>query len=128
MGEQEKTPQILDLDRLRPPKRAVRICGKEVDVTVIPFSVMLDICDGFERFQALGKGGLRGEDLKAVLTLLRETTKKVCAASPVEGLEADWVDKLDIEQMIELMTFIVRPLFQKVADSKNLIAAGLGGG
>lgn len=125
MGDQEKTPQVLDLDRLRPAKRTVRVNGKDLDVTVIPFSVMMDICDGFDRFQALEKGELRGEDIKAVLTLLRETTQKACAASPDAGLEPGWIDALDIGQMIALMTFVVRPLFEKVGESKNLLAAGL---
>ena len=126
MAENNK-PEILDLDVIKPPKRAFKLAGKEIDVTIIPFDVMLDIADNIDKFQSLDSQELKGEELKAILELLYRTTIKVCGHSD-EKITEEWLKKnADVIQLISLMGFIIRPLFQKVADSKNLLAAGLVG-
>ncbi len=123
-------PEILDLDVIKPKKRLVKLSGKEIDVTVIPFDIMIEIADNYDKFQALAleKGEIKGEELKAVLELLYKITINICGNSRPEITE-DWLKKnVDLVQMLSLMGLIIKPLFDKVGDPKNLLAVGFGQG
>lgn len=126
-----KKPEILDLDAIKPAPRQVKLGEKQIDVTVIPFDVMLDVTENIDRFQVLAAGKAEsagGKELKSVLELLYRTTLKVCQHADPEVTQ-EWLSKnVDVIQMVTLMGFIVRPLFEKVGDSKNLLLAELVGG
>ena len=135
MSENNK-PEILDLDAIKPKERKFKIGGKEIDVTVIPFDVMLDIVDNIDKFKLitanleepdkLSAGDLK--DIRELLQLLFDTTVKVCSNSN-KAINKEWLQKnVDMTQMIKLLAFIIGPLMEKVADSKNLLAVELGGG
>lgn len=123
-------PEILDLDAIRPPERKIKLAGKEIDVTLVPFDAMLDILDNYDKFKVLGtakEADLKGDELKSMMTWLYETTMKICARSDGE-ITKEWLEKnTDIVQMIALMGFVIQPLLEKLEQSKNLLAAGLSG-
>lgn len=126
MNEAKKGPAVLDLDAVRPEKRLVKLAGKEIDVTVIPFEVMLDIVDKLDSFQALEKDGSDGAAVKGVLEFLYKTMLRVCQVSD-KSLTEDWLrEHTDVVQMVQLMGFVVAPLLERISDSKNLLAAGFG--
>jgi hypothetical protein len=104
----------------------VKLAGKTIDVTVIPFACMLDIIDKIDSFQALEKNGADGEAIKGALQFLYKTTLDVCQNSDPEITE-DWLRQhVDVVQMVQLMGFVVAPLMERIGDSKNLLAAGFG--
>ncbi len=123
-------PEILDLDAIRPPERKIKLAGKEIDVTLVPFDAMLDILDNYEKFKALGttkEANLKGDELKSMMEWLYETTVKICGRSD-DGITKEWLgENTDIVQMIALMGFVIQPLMEKLEQSKNLLAAGLSG-
>ncbi len=126
MSEKKNGPAVLDLDAVRPEKRLVKLAGKEIDVSVIPFEVMLDIVDKLDSFEALEKDGSDGAAVKGALEFLYKTTLRVCQISD-KGITEDWLrEHTDVVQMVQLMTFVVAPLMERIGDSKNLLAAGFG--
>lgn len=123
-------PQILDLDAIRPPERKIKLAGKEIDVTLVPFDAMLDILDNYDKFKILGtaqEADLKGDELKDMMLWMYETTMKICGRSDGD-ITKEWLEKnTDIVQMISLMGFVIQPLLEKLEQSKNLLAAGLSG-
>lgn len=117
----ENKPEILDLDAIRPQKRYFKLSGKQIDITIMPFDVILDIAENMDKFQALNQGEAKGEDLKIAMKLLYNITLKVCKNADSE-INEEWLTKnADIMQMIALMQFIIKPLLEKVGDSKNFL-------
>jgi hypothetical protein len=126
MSEKNNGPAVLDLDAVRPEKRIVKLAGKEIDVTVIPFECMLDIVDKLDTFQALEKNGADGPAVKGALEFLYKTTVRICQVADKKITE-DWLrEHADVVQMVQLMSFVVAPLMERISDSKNLLAVGLG--
>ncbi len=125
MSEKKNGPAVLDLDAVRPEKRVVKLAGKEIDVTVIPFECMLDIIDKLDSFQALEKDSADGAAVKGALEFLYQTTLRVCQVSD-KKITDEWLrEHADVVQMVQLMSFVVAPLMERISDSKNLLAAGL---
>lgn len=129
MGGNNGAPEILDLDALQPPKRVVKFAGREIDVSIIPFEVYLLVARNVDKLNALETGVTVGEDgevqadgevVEDGLRLIYDIVERICA---VDG-DAGWVRKLDAAQATSLIAFLIRPLFQRVAESKNALAAG----
>ena len=121
----EKEVEILDLGSIKPARRVFKIADKEIDVTVIPFEIMLDIADNMEMFQALSKKELKGSEVKSALKLLYDITIKVCKNSDPK-VDEKWLNQqIDVVQMFSLMAFVIKPLFAKLGDEENPLLAGL---
>jgi len=121
----EKEVEILDLGSIKPLKRVFKVADKEIDVTIIPFEIMLDIADNLEMFQSLSKKELKGSELKSALKLLYDITIKVCKNADAKIDEA-WLNRnIDVVQMFSLMAFIIKPLFEKLGDEENPLLAEL---
>jgi len=121
----EKEVEILDLGSIKPSKRVFKVADKEIDVTVIPFEIMLDIADNLEMFQSLSKKELKGSELKSALKLLYDITIKVCKNADAK-IDEVWLNRnIDVVQMFSLMAFIIKPLFEKLGDEENPLLAEL---
>jgi len=121
----EKEVEILDLGSIKPAKRVFKIADKEIDVTIVPFEIMLDIAENLEMFQALSKKDLKGSEVKTALKLLYDITIKVCKNADSK-IDEKWLNQqIDVVQMFSLMAFVIKPLFEKLGDEENPLLAGL---
>lgn len=106
-------PEILDLDKLVPKKRIVKLAGKEIDVSKIPSEVTLEIA---------GKRDVLNSGSNESFELVFEIIIKVCnAANPDEKVTKSWlVQNTTMDQLLALMEFIMKPLQDRAdATGKN---------
>lgn len=107
------TPEILDLDKLKPAKRIVKLAGKEIDVSVIPSGVTLELIDKMDVIESES-----AESFELVFDLIL----KICnATNPDDGITKEWlVDKTDLNQLMAMLEFIMRPIRERAeANGKN---------
>jgi len=94
-------PEILDLDKLVPDKRAIRLAGEEIDVSKVPTRVMLEVAKKKDDFQS---GGDEAFDL------MLDLVAKICKPSKPD-ISTDWiVDNTSMEQLLALLEFVLKPL------------------
>lgn len=101
-----KQPEILDLDKLIPQKRIVKLAGKEIDVSKIPSEVTLEIV---EKIDVLSSG--ESESFPLVFDMI----VKICnATDPDEEITKDWLVKnTSLDQLITLMEFVMEPVRER---------------
>lgn len=103
--------EILDLDKLIPDKRIVKLAGKEIDVSKVPTRVVLEI--------EKNKDQLEGE---ASFDLVLDMVCKICKPSFPE-ISVDWlIDNTDMNQLIAMLEFVMKPIrekAEKMAKGKN---------
>lgn len=96
--------EILDLDALVPERRIVKLAGKEIDVSVIPSGVILEI---EKKKSKLRSGGDETFDLMLDLVC------KICKPSFPE-IKPQWlIDRTDFNQLQALMEFVMAPIREK---------------
>ena len=101
-----KAPEILDLDKLVPPKRLVKLAGKEIDVSKISSIITLKIADTREDLS---------EDNPESMNLAWDIVMEIID-SQNSGITKDWLlEKTDIIQLIAFFDFILRPIKERVA-------------
>jgi len=101
---------ILDLDKLVPEQRILRLNGKDIDVSKIPSRVMLDIIKNKDKME---EGG--GTDFETTVDL----AVKICKPSFPE-ITKDWLyDNTDFTQLMGLLEFVLKPLKDRAEKSSG---------
>jgi len=104
--------EILDLDKLIPDQRLIRLAGKEIDVSKVPTRVVLEIEKNKGKLQSGGD---------ETFDMLLDLVCKICRPSFPE-ITTDWlVDNTDFVQLQALLEFVMKPIREKAekAAGKN---------
>lgn len=103
--------EILDLDKLIPKQRVVKLAGKEIDVSKIPSRVTLEIA---KKSDVLQSGS------EESFPILLDVIVKICRPSFSE-ITDDWIiDNTSLDQLLALIEFILKPIKDRAANnSKN---------
>ena len=97
--------KILDLDKLIPEKRIVKLAGEEIDVSKIPSRVTMEVASKADVLQS---------GSSASFPILLDMIVKICRPSK-EDITQDWiVDNTSIDQLLKLIEFVLEPLQEKV--------------
>ena len=106
---------ILDLDKIIPDKRIIKLAGKEIDVSVIPTRVSLEIIKNAEKFKDLTNNA---DD--TLFDMVLDLTVKVIKPSFPE-VSRDWLldNTKDLFQLQKLLEFVLEPLQQQFGDQGN---------
>jgi hypothetical protein len=116
---------IEDLDALKPPERKIKIGGKVIDVSNIPFDVSLDVIRNLPILIKMGKmikaGGIEdsveevnGKSMEDCLKLLYDVVKKVLKNADPE-IDDDWIEKnISFSQMVRLTQIIMEPVMSSL--------------
>jgi hypothetical protein len=107
------TLEILDLDKVIPKKRIVKLAGKEIDVSIIPSEVTIEMATKQEEMKAGTNNSFE---------MVFDTAVKICNASnPDEPVSKDWLIKnTTLDQLLALMEFIMKPFADRAAkNGKN---------
>lgn len=103
-------PKILDLDKLVPDKRIVKLAGKEIDVSKIPSRVTLEIA---QKSDVLKSGS------EESFPLMLDMVVKICKPS-VPDMTSDWlVDNTSLDQLMALIEFVLEPVQKRAEKGKN---------
>lgn len=106
-------PKILDLDKLVPDKRIVKLAGKEIDVSKIPSRVTLEIAQ---------KSDVLKSGTEASFPLMLEMVVNICKPSQPD-ITTDWlVDNTSLDQLMALIEFVLEPVkarAEKAEQGKN---------
>ncbi|MBU8733434.1 hypothetical protein KM915_25820 [Cytobacillus oceanisediminis] len=106
--------EILDLDKLIPDKRIVKLAGKEIDVSKIPSEVTIEMAAKQDEMKS---GTNKSFDM------VFETAIKICNASNQdEPITKEWLIKnTTLDQLLALMEFIMKPFKERAekAQGKN---------
>lgn len=96
--------EILDLDKLIPEQRIIRLAGREIDVSKVPTRVVLEIEKNKKKLQ----GG--GDE---TFDLLLDFTAKICRPS-CPDITSEWlIDNTDFDQLQALLEFVMAPIREK---------------
>lgn len=109
--------EILDLDKLIPAKRAVKLAGKEIDVSKIPSRVTLEIAQKSDVLQSGSQDSF---------PVLLEIVVKICRPSQPD-ITSDWIiDNTSLDQLLALIEFILKPIKDRtVGEGKNEVSPNL---
>lgn len=119
MGE-----EIIDLDVISPPKRIVKVKGKEIDVSVIPFKVTVKMMKYATEFQKLGKmvedGEVEDEGQMAThLETMFDITRDILKNADDE-IDDKWIDRnLSGKQVILLINNMMGFVLAEFGESKK---------
>lgn len=109
-----KQPEILDLDKVTPAKRIVKLAGRDIDVSVIPSEVTLELVTKMEDLDT---------DSPETLPMVLDMVVKICnvQAKEQDQITAEWlVKKTSLEQLMSLLEFVMRPIRERAeANGKN---------
>ncbi|WP_284037462.1 hypothetical protein [Neobacillus sp. 114] len=105
---------ILDLDKLIPEQRIVRLSGKEIDVSKIPSRVTLEIA---KKSDVLKSGS------EESFPLLLELIVKICKPSQPD-ITSEWIiDNTSLDQLMALIEFILKPIKDRASgNGKNEVS------
>ena len=111
--------KIHDLTDLRPPKQIVKIREEEIDVTIIPFNVFLEVAENLDKLieltkvidtdgKSLNKGykGGEGKTIKEMVELMQRVTTETLKASN-RKYDEKWFDSLTLREKFALMNVII---------------------
>lgn len=119
MGE-----EIIDLDVISPPKRIVKVKGKDIDISIIPFKVTVRMMQHAADFQKLGKmvenGDVNDESQMAVhLETMFDITRDILKNSD-DDIDDKWIDRnLSSKQVILLINKIMGFVFEEFGEPKK---------
>ena len=122
MGE-----EIIDLDVISPPKRIVRVKGKDIDISVIPFNVTIKLMKYAAEFKKLGEmvedGTVNDESQEGSMATHLETmfdiTRDILKNSD-EDIDDKWIDRnLSGKQVILLINKIMGFVFEEFGEPKK---------
>ena len=101
-------PELLDLDKLIPDKRAIKLAGREIDVSKVPTRVVLEIEKNKDKLKS-------GSD--ETFDLMLDLVCKIIKPSFPE-ITVDWlVDNTDFMQLQALLEFVMKPIREKAEKS-----------
>jgi hypothetical protein len=93
--------EILDLDKLIPSQRIVKLGGKSIDVSKIPSRVTLEIA---QKSDVLKSGS--EESFPTLLNLI----VNICKPSQPD-ITSEWlIDNTSLDQLLALIEFILQPI------------------
>ncbi len=111
--------KIHDLSALRPPKQIVKIRDEEIDVTIIPFNIFLEVAENIDKLieltkafdpgsKSLSKGykGGEGKNIKEMVELMQKVTTETLKASN-KKYDEKWFDSLSLREKFGLMNVII---------------------
>lgn len=106
--------EILDLDKLIPEERIIRLAGEEINVTKIPSRVTLEIA---KKSDVLKSGS------EESFPILLDLVVKICKPSKPD-ITTDWIiDNTSLDQLLALIEFILKPIKDRVAtNGKNTVS------
>jgi len=119
MGE-----EIINLDVISPPKRIVKVKGKNIDISVIPFKVTVKMMKHAADFQKLGQmvedGDIDDESKMADhLETMFDITRDILKNSD-DGIDDKWIDRnLGSKQVILLINKIMGFVFEEFGEPKK---------
>jgi|SRR5690606_23579305 len=103
-------PKILDLDKLIPEQRIVRIAGEEIDVSKIPSRVTMEVA---QKADILRSGS--DESFPIMIDMIVKILKQ---SKP--DVTRDWIiDNTSMDQLIALIEFVLEPLNKKVEEMQG---------
>lgn len=112
MAENKSNKTILDLDKLMPERRVVKMGGREIDVSKISARVMFEISRKYGNV----KESMNMNDEDAL-----ELVCSICRPS-FPDITVDWLlDNTDMEGLLSLIEFVLAPLNERT--EKNIKAA-----
>ena len=112
MAETKANKTILDLDKLMPERRVVKMGGREIDVSKISARVMFEISRKYGNV----KESMNMNDEDAL-----ELVCSICRPS-FPDITVDWLlDNTDMEGLLSLIEFVLAPLNERA--EKNIKAA-----
>ncbi len=94
--------EIVDFDKIIPEKRIAKIAGKEVDVSIIPARITLEVAkfrDGWLKMSS-------EEQQKKSF----EIVEKICKATNPDFDIEEVLDKTNFEQLTAFLDFVMEPL------------------
>jgi len=104
------TPKILDLDKLIPDQRIVRLAGEDIDVSKIPSRVTMEVA---EKADVLQSGSQES------FPILLDMIVKICKPSK-QDITQDWiVDNTSMDQLLALIEFVLEPLQEKASEMEG---------
>lgn len=105
---------VKDFSKKSYEKRIAKIEGEEIDVSRIPTRVMVELAELNERKDELARNSI--ESFNKIVEIISLACRKNPKITP------DWLkDNTDIEQLFDLMEFILEPVKRRAEDvSKNL--------
>jgi len=119
--------EIIDLDVISPPKRLIKIKGREIDISVIPFKISLELMKHSNEFSKLGEmikdesindesqGGYVATQLETMFTVTKDILKN---ADP--AITDEWIDKnISSNQAILLINRIVDFINDELGEPKK---------
>lgn len=99
--------KIVDLDVIKPQQKKIKIAGKEIDLSIIPFERILDVIENIDTVDENDKGytkAILGNFNKVMRDILKDSDKEITD---------EWIDKnIDYTRMLALIQEIIMPLFQ----------------
>lgn len=102
-------PKILDLDKLIPDQRVVRLAGVDIDVSKIPSRVTMEVSEKAEVFKEASE-----ESFPALIEMIIKIMKP---SKP--DITDDWlIDNTSMDQLLALIDFVLEPLQDKVAETQ----------
>ena len=106
--------EILDLDKLIPDDRIIRLAGREINVSKIPSQVTLEMASKSEVLQS-GSDESFDEVFDMIL--------KICNANKSENEEEvtkEWiVSNTSMDQLLTLIEFVMKPLNDRAAEGNK---------
>ena len=101
-----KQPEILDLDKLIPAKRIIKLAGKEIDVSKIPSEVSLELAE---------KADVLKSESTESFPMIFDFVIKICNASNQdEKITKEWLVKnTSLEQLVALLEFVMKPIRER---------------
>ena len=101
-----KKPEILALNKIKPPERKVKLQDKEINTSKIPSTVTLEIIENYEK---LSKDDPESFDILFNLVL------KIINSQNDEEITKQWLlNNTHFEQLYKLIEFIMDPIQEKV--------------
>jgi hypothetical protein len=97
--------QILDLETLKPEELVVRVAGREIDISNIPFEIALDVLEQVDELR-----GKENYTKRELLKIFQGIVINVLHAAD-ESIDETWVRKnVNAFQMMRLIDRIVNPI------------------
>lgn len=102
-------PKILDLDKLIPDQRIVRLAGVDIDVSKIPSRVTMELSEKADVFKKANE--------KSFPALIEMIIKIMKPSKP--DVTDDWlIDNTSMDQLLALIEFVLEPLQDKIEETQ----------
>ena len=120
--------EIIDLDKIAPPKRVVKIKGKEIDISVIPFKISLQLMQHSNDFTKLGEmvkdGSIHSEEQGEYIAKQLETMYSVTRdilKNADKDITDEWIDQnMSSNQMILLINRVIDFINEELGEPKKV--------